>query len=49
MLFRSDNRQVRFSLSDVEAHAGPDETVLDVADGLDVDIEIGRASCRERV
>lgn len=38
-----DNRQVRFSLSDVEAHAGPDETVLDVADGLDVDIE---NSCR---
>ncbi|GAC23702.1 hypothetical protein GMES_1403 [Paraglaciecola mesophila KMM 241] len=38
-----NNRQVRFSLSDVEAHAGPDETVLDVADGLDVDIE---NSCR---
>ena len=38
-----NTRQVRFSLSNAQAQAGPDETVLDVADGLDVDIE---NSCR---
>lgn len=38
-----NTRQVRFSLSNTQAQAGPDETVLDVADELDVDIE---NSCR---
>jgi len=39
----NNTRQVRFSLSNAQAQAGTDETVLDVADGLDVDIE---NSCR---